>query len=182
MKPQFTDGDLAYIRSTFRPQNELDRERAGANLAPHPSYVLPDGTAMVSAESDPDLAQVEDHQDLRRRFTARWVAAGGGEQDVDRELDAWLDGTYGVCLRCPGPEAILAKEGLAQVITALTARPMPHQTWWRATLRHAVRAYDRLVLPFASVDPVRFGRPTSRTVLIDAVRARWPKLLEDERA
>lgn len=173
MHPQLTDQDAAYVRSTFRPQTEHDRGRAAAGLAAQPSYVLPDGTPMVSAVLDEELAQATDPQDLRRRFVSRWVSAGGREQDADRELAAWLNGGYGVCLRAPAPEAILAKDGLAKAIEALIAQPMPQHSWWRAALRHAVDAYDSLVLPFASVDSVRFGGATSRARLVDAVRARW---------
>lgn len=181
MHPELTDEDLAYVRSGFRPQTERERERAAAGLAPQPSYLLPDGTAMIPAAPDPELAAATDARDLRRRFLARWLAAGGSEPDAEAELEAWLDGGYGVCLRSPGPEAILAKDGLARTITALSARPAPDQAWWRASLRHAVNAYDELVLPFASVDPARFGAPTSRMRLVDAVRARWPEVFACDR-
>jgi hypothetical protein len=173
MHDELTDDDVAYVRARFRPQTDHERARAAAGLAPQPSYVLPDGTPMVSAEPDQHLAQATDPQDLHRRFVSRWVGAGGHEQDADPELVAWLNGGYGVCLASPGPEAILAKDGLAQAITALVARPMPQLPWWQDTVRHTVNAYDALVLPFASVDAVRFGGTTSRTRLVDAVRARW---------
>lgn len=180
MHPELTDEDVAYVISAFRPQTESDRQRAAGGVAPKPSYVLPDGRAMVSAEPDPDLASATDPDGLRRRFVSRWVAAGGREQDADRELAAWLDGGYGVCLQSPAPESILAKDGLAQAITALIAQPQPQNRWWQATLRHAVAAYDELVLPFASVDPARFGTPTSRTRLVDAVRERWPTVFQHD--
>jgi hypothetical protein len=131
---------------------------------------------MVSAEPDPDLARATDPQDLHRRFVSRWVTAGGHEHDAAPELAAWLNGGYGVCLRSPAPEAILAKDGLARAIEALTAQPMAQLAWWQDTLRHAVNAYDSLILPFASVDAVRFGGTTSRARLVDAVRAQWPEL------
>jgi hypothetical protein len=140
--------------------------------------MLPDGTAMVPAEPDQELALAADDHELRGCFTSRWVAAGGQERDVEPELAEWRNGGYGVCLRSPAPEAILAKEGLANAIQALTARPLPQLAWWCATLRNAVDAYDSLVLPFASVDPMRFGSPTSRARLVDAVRARWPQLFD----
>ncbi len=161
------------MQSAFRPQTEHERARAAAGLAAQPSYILPDGTPIVSAEPDGDLARAGDAQDLRRRFVARWVSAGGREQDADPEFAAWLKGAYGVCLRTPSPEAILAKDALAKAIEALIAQPMPCHPWWQDTLRHPVDAYDSLVLPFASVDSVRFGGATSRERLVDAVRARW---------
>jgi hypothetical protein len=180
MHPELTDQDVAYVTCAFRPQTESDRRRAAAAIAPKPSYVLPDGRAMISAEPDANLAGATDPDGLRRRFVSRWVAAGGREQDGGRELAAWLDGGYGVCLRSPAPESILAKDGLAQAITALIAQPLPQNRWWQATLRHAVAAYDELVLPFASVDPARFGAPTSRMRLVDAVHARWPMVFQHD--
>jgi hypothetical protein len=182
MHPELTNEGVAYVLSTFQPQAEVERQRAAAGVAPKPSYILPDGRAMVSATPDPDLAQATDPEELRRRFMSRWVAAGGQEQDADLELAAWLDGRYGVCLRSPAPESILAKDGLAQAISALIARPEPQQAWWQTTLRHAVAAYDQLVLPFASVDSARFGTPTSRARLVDAVRAQWPGPLGHEQS
>ena len=178
MHSQLTHDDVAYVQSTFRRQSEGERERAAAGLAPQPSYRLPDGTPMVSAAPDEELAEATDADDLRQRFLSRWVAAGGREQGVEQEIAAWLEGGYGICLPSPAPENILAKDGLASAITALIARPAEEQRWWRDTLRHAVSAYDALVLPFASVDPTRFGTTTSRMRLIDAVRARWPSVFE----
>jgi hypothetical protein len=136
----------------------------------------------TSSPTDADLADATDPQDLRQRFLTRWVTAGGREHDADPELAAWLQGGYGVCLHCPGPETILAKEALAHAITALVARPQPQQAWWQRTLRHTVAAYGELVLPFASVDPARFGGDTSRMRLVDAVRAHWPELFGPDRS
>lgn len=179
MHPELSPEDVTYVSSTFRPQSELERERAEAGLAPSPSYVLPDGTPMVSAEPDDELANAVDPRDLRRRFVSRWTRAGGREHDAGCELETWLEGGYGICLPSPGPETILAKDGLAQAITALVAHPRPDQRWWQNTLRHAVHAYDALVLPFASVDPARFGTSTSRMRLVDDVRQRWLELFAD---
>lgn len=178
MHPPLTAADETYVRARFRPQGPSERERADAGLAPQPSYCLPDGTAMLSAASDPELLAAPDRETLARRFKARWTGAGGRPEDAPAELEAWLGGGYGVCLPDPGPETILAKEGLAQAITALSARARPEEEWWRATLRAAVAAYDALVLPFASVDPQRFGAPTSRSRLVDDVRAAWPQAFD----
>jgi hypothetical protein len=136
MHPDLTPQDIGYVTATFQTQTDSDRDATAAGLAPQPCYVLPDGRAMVCAAPDPDLALAADRGDLRRRFLARWIAAGGYEQDADPELTAWLNGGYGVCLRTPAPESILAKSGLAQAITALIARPMPEQDWWRAGRLH----------------------------------------------
>lgn len=170
---ELTAADVDYVRASYRPQTEPERERAAAGVAPEPSYVLPDGTAMTSVRTDEDLADALDPSDLRRRFTERWQAAGGREDELERAIEAYLEGIYGVCLPAPGPEAIVAKGSLADAIEALIARPRPGERWWRETLRATVDAYDALVMPFTSADPARFGRPTSRQSLIDDVRERW---------
>jgi hypothetical protein len=170
---------VRYVRSAFQAQTPAERERADAGLAPGPSYVLPDGTAMIPAVPDPDLAATNDALILRERFKTRWLAAGGDPEQVDSELASWLEGVYGVCLLSPAPETILAKDGLARAIIALAARPAPENAWWRAALRGAVSGYDALVMPFASGDPGRFGAPTSRMRLVDEVRRRWPELFND---
>jgi hypothetical protein len=133
---------------------------------------------MTSAEPDEHLARAEQPDELSRRFSSRWVAAGGDAEDAERQFEDWLGGGYGICLRSPNPEFILAKGGLADAIAALIACPRPDRAWWRDALRHAVSAYDALVLPFASVDAARFGAPTSRTRLIDDVRTKWPAAFE----
>lgn len=172
-QPELNDEDVEYVRSAFRRLSEAERNRAIAGLGPKPAYILPDGTSMVSVAPDEELAAASGVEDLRRRFTKRWQDAGGRPEDVDAELASWLDGRYGVCLPTPCPEMILAKAGIAQAIAALAGRPLPQEDWWRQTLRGVVAAYDALVLPFASVDPERFGRATSRTLLVDQVRERW---------
>jgi len=182
MHADLTDQDVAYVRSTFRAQSDAERERADRGLAPKPSYWLPDGTPMVSMSPDRDLSDATDPSDLHARFVSRWAAAGGSRNDTDSELAAWLGGGYGACLASPGPETILVKDGLARAITALVAQPMPEASWWPATLVHAVAAYDALVLPFASVDPARFGGTTSRQRLVDAVRGRWSGLFSPDQA
>jgi hypothetical protein len=179
-QPELTDQDVAYVTSTFRRQSDAEHHLAAARCAPKPAYLLPDGTPMVPAAPDEELAGARDSEDLRRRFAERWLDVGGRPEDVDAELATFLDGRYGVCLPSPCPEAILAKEGIAQAIAALIAMPTPQRDWWRDTLRCAVAAYDALVLPFASVDPDRFGGPTSRMVLVDAVRERWRDVFSQE--
>jgi hypothetical protein len=171
---QLTDQDVAYVTSTFRRQTEAEHHRAAARCAPKAAYLLPDGTPMVPAAPDEELDGASDPEHLHRRFARRWVDVGGRPEAVAAELATFLDGRYGVCLPSPGPEVILAKEAIAQAIAALIAIPTPQQDWWRDTLRCAVAAYDALVLPFASVDPDRFGQPTSRMILVDSVRERWP--------
>ncbi|HZU40196.1 MAG TPA: hypothetical protein VE992_04055, partial [Solirubrobacteraceae bacterium] len=94
MPTRLSDADVAYVASAFRRQTDEERRRADAGLSPRPSYTLPDGTPMVSAEADPDLARAADAADLERRFLARWQAAGGAAREVGEELSAWLGGGY----------------------------------------------------------------------------------------
>ena len=51
MHEPLSDDDVRYVRSAFRAQTAAERERADAGLAPGPSYVLPDGTAMIQTVS-----------------------------------------------------------------------------------------------------------------------------------
>lgn len=177
-QPRLTDRDQEYVRATFRAQTEAEQDAAARGFGPKPAYILPDGTPMGSATPDGELAAVADADDLRRLFTTRWLEAGGSPEAAPTELAAWLGGRYSVCLPTPGPELILAKEGIAQAIETLIARPEPLKDWWRKTLCAAVAAYDALVLPFASIDPERFGQATSRALLVDAVREQWPEVFE----
>jgi hypothetical protein len=155
-QPELTGQDVAYVTSAFRCQSDAERERAAARLALNPAYFLADATPLVSAAPDDDLAVADNANDLLGRFTRRWLDAGGRPEDVEAEFASWLDGRYGVCLRSPTPELILAKEGVAQAIQALAARPMPHEDSWRETLRGSI---------------ARRARPSVRQRRAGAVRA-----------
>jgi hypothetical protein len=108
------------VQSGFRPQTEHERARAAAGLAAQPSYILRDGTAMVSAEPDEDLAEARRPQDLRRRFVSRWVSAGGHGQAADPELAGWLNGGYGV--RRPGRAVLAGRAAAALLVGGLLLR------------------------------------------------------------
>jgi hypothetical protein len=146
-------------------------------VLPQATYVLPDGTPMVprdhaalldDAAGDPDA--------IASRFKERFLAAGGNPAAVDEEHEAWLSGEYGVCLWQTTPEAIVAKSGLMEAITALVADPRERDPQWRAALRGAVDALDALERPFARYDRERFGGPSSRDRLIAATRERFADL------
>jgi len=156
-----TPDDIAYVRANFRPLEDAELVEGG--LLPQPTYVLPDGTPMVPETHGAMLADA---------FRERFLAAGGRPADADEELEAWLGGGYGACLRDPSPEAIVAKGALMTAIGALLARARPGD----AALRGAVDALDALERPFAAFDRERFGGSTSRDRLITATRARFPEL------
>jgi hypothetical protein len=157
--------DIAYVRAEFRPLEHAALVERG--LLPQPTYVLPDGTPMVPETHGEVLAD---------RFRERFLAAGGRPDDADEELQAWLGGGYGACLRDPSPEAIVAKGALMTAIGALLAAPAPTDDTWRAALRGAVDALDAIERPFAAHDRERFGGPVSRDRLISAPRARFPEV------
>ena len=156
-----TPDDIAYVRANFRPLE--DPELVEQGLLPRPTYVLPDGTPMV-----PETHAATQAGAFRERF----LAAGGRPDEVEEELEAWLGGGYGACLRDPSPETIVAKGALMTAIGALLARPAPDD----AALRAAVAALDALERPFAASDRERFGGSTSRDRLITEPRARFPRL------
>jgi hypothetical protein len=166
--------DIAYVRAAFRPLDAPNAELVERGLLPRPTYVLPDGTPMVP-ETHAALLQ-DDPGGVAERFRERFLAAGGAAADVEDELEAWLGGDYGACLRDPSPEAIVAKAGLMTTIGALLAAPAPHDDAWRGALRGAVDALDALERPFAAWDRERFGGPVSRDRLISEPRARFPEV------
>lgn len=158
-----TPDDIAYVRAEFRPLDPAAAELVERGVLPRAAYVLPDGTPMV-----PETHAVMPADQFRERF----LAAGGRAEDAEEELEAWLGGGYGACLRDPSPEAIVAKGALMTAIGALLARAEPGD----AALRCAVDALDALERPFAAYDRERFGGPVSRDRLITAPRGRFPEL------
>jgi hypothetical protein len=160
-----THDDVRYIRSEFVPLESACaaarrdpqeiRHLIAERQLPAAPYVLPDGTPMVPAdyfELSPD-----------------------GLAAADRE--AFLDGTYFVCLRCPTPDNIGRKEKLVDELRPLVAEPRPAEAAWRAALKARVDELDGLERPFSPhYDRVRFGRPPTRDELIAEPRRRWPEL------
>jgi hypothetical protein len=169
--------DVEYVRTTFVEMDEAARPLVEDRVLPQATYVLPDGTPMVPPDHAALLADAEGDPDaVTARFKERFLAAGGDPALVDEEHEAWLSGAYGACLWHPTPEAIVAKSGLMEAITALLAEPREHDPGWRAATRGAVDALDALERPFARYDRERFGGPCSRDRLITATRERFPEL------
>jgi hypothetical protein len=175
--PEDSAEDIEYVRTSFVAMDDAVRPLVERGVLPQATYVLPDGTPMVprdhaalldDAAGDPDA--------IAARFKERFLAAGGNPAAVDEEHEAWLSGEYGVCLWQTTPEAIVAKSGLMEAITALVADPRERDPQWRAALRGAVDALDALERPFARYDRERFGGPSSRDRLIAATRERFADL------
>ncbi|HEY2259710.1 MAG TPA: DUF6058 family natural product biosynthesis protein [Solirubrobacteraceae bacterium] len=175
--PADSGDDIEYVRTTFVAMEDAVRPLVERRVLPQATYVLPDGTPMVppdhaglldDAGGDPDA--------VAARFQERFLAAGGAPAALGEEYESWLTGDYGACLWQTTPEAIVAKCGLMEAITALLADPRESDQRWRAATRAAVDALDALERPFARYDRERFGGPSSRDRLIAATRERYPDL------
>jgi hypothetical protein len=153
-----SDDDIRYVHEQFVPLAELcddaeaARARTAAGALPAPPY--------------PGLDYVpEDYFEL--------AAAAGSLPDDARE--AFMAGTYFVCLRRATPENIARKSVLVDSLRAVLARPQPDDDEWRGRLRAEVGELDELERPFSpDYDRERFGRPPTRDELIAAPRRRYP--------
>jgi hypothetical protein len=169
--------DIEYVRTTFVAMDEAVRPLVERGILPQATYVLPDGTPMVPSDHAALLEDAAGGPDaVTARFKERFLAAGGAPAAVDEEHEAWLSGEYGACLWQTTPEAIVAKSGLVEAITALLADPREREQPWRTAIRGAVDALDALERPFARYDRERFGGPSSRDRLIAATRERFADL------
>lgn len=151
-----TDADLRYVREQFVPLAglcdgvETVRARIAARELPAPPY--------------PGLERVpRDYFEL---------PPAGAYPENERE--AFLDGTYFVCLVHATPENVARKGALVDRIRALLAEPRPGDAGWEENLRAQVDELDALERPFSpDYDRERFGRPPTRDELIAAPRARY---------
>jgi hypothetical protein len=175
-----SEADVEYCQRLFvpltgEPDHAVDvihRLIADSRL-PLPSYLLPDGSAMVHPGYLDNLRAADGPEHVEAWFTAHWA-----EDDQDtaaEEWDAYLSGQY-VCLYVVTPETIQAKTRLIEQIRAAVARldAAPDDIEVRDQLRSAVDGLDELEPPFApDYDRLRFGGPSSREVWIDDIRARY---------
>jgi hypothetical protein len=184
----FTDADLCYLLSTYFTLEELcagrDEDPVSARLViseglmPRPSYVLDDGTELFPADYFVLVDQAGGLEQLRGHFQQRYRAAGGDEAESDSDWRAYLDGTYGICLRVVAPETIVRKSRVVESLTDLLAEPAPERDDWGAQLRREVWELDALERDFApDYDRSdRFDQPPSRDLLIAAARERHPEV------
>lgn len=149
-----TDADRRYVEEQFVPLAELckveghELEEVRAAIAgrrlPAPPYP---GMEYVPAN-------------YFRLPDAEAFAASFGGPDAEAELDAYLDGTYFVCLRDATVENVERKGFLVDEIRRRLAE-----------LRPLVEELDALERPFSpAYDRTRFGRPPTRDELIAPFR------------
>jgi hypothetical protein len=182
MRQKLTPADVAYVRANFVPLEEACAGRADAvtqvrdwvrdGLLPRPSYVLPDGTEMVPADYFALVDAAGGPQHLERYFASHYRGA-----DLDEDWQAYLDGTYGVCLKQVTPETIVRKAELMAQIRCLLDDPRPSDAAWRAGLRSSVDELDALERPFSpDFDRRAFDVPPSRDRLIAQPRHLYPDI------
>lgn len=181
---ELTDADVAYIEANYRTLEALCAGRAESPEAvrrliserrlPEPSYVLSDGTGMFPFDYFRLVDDAGGVERLREHFGVRHRAAGGGEPEED--WDAYLDGTWGICLREVSPETIVRKNTLVSSLCELLVLARPGDADWRQALRDQVDELDALEREFAP-DYDRgpqFGRLPTRDLIIAAARERYP--------
>ena len=177
-----TPEDDAYVSSWFvsvekladeaRVEADEIRRLMLANRLPLPSYIRSDGVQMVA----PDLLELADAAGGADRLI-EWFAEQWETPNLAvSEWDAYLSGQY-VCLRSVTPENMKRKNELVAALTSELAEPQPDSGGWREHLNALADQLDELEPPFAPhYERLRFGGPVSRESLIDAVRARYPRL------
>lgn len=143
-----TDADIAYVRTEFVPLDELcaatghhlDEVRADIAARRRPGFPYPELEYVPANYFDlPDAAGFS----------------------IDEEREAYLDGTYFVCVRDATEANILRKE---ELVTEIRAR--------LAELRPLVDELDALERPFSpDFDRRRFGKPVTRDELIEPFRS-----------
>ena len=190
--PPLTGEDLDYVRASYLPLAEIarrDQVEAGqlagwieAGQLPRPAYLLPDGAPVFPPDlldlvrSAGSVAALPEHFSQRTELAARLLGFGAKTREADWE--DYLSGEYGICLRQVTPETLVLKEALVQRLDRAFTAPRPEDPRWRRALAFEVDGLDALIRPFARVDRVRFGRPTSRERLVEAPRRRWQWLRE----
>ncbi len=187
---RFTAADVAYIRNNYVTLAELCAGRAesvadvealiAAGHLPRPSYVRDDGTAMFPHDYFRLVDDAGGPAALPAHFAARHSAAvqanGAGDEFAD-DWAAYLDGTYGVCLREVTPETIVRKTVLVASLSELLRRPRARDGDWRRVVREQVDELDELEREFApDYDRGSDREPPTRDRLIRAARERYPDL------
>ena len=149
-----SDADLEYVRREFVPLadlcrtngRDLDEVRAAIAARRLPGFPYP-GQEYVPA----NYFELPDAEEFLRTFDG---------PDAEAELEAYLDGTYFVCVRNATVENIARKEQLVTEIRRLLNE-----------LKPLVDELDALERPFSpDYDRQRFGVPPTRDELIAPFR------------
>lgn len=192
---RFTAADVDYIKANYLTLDELCADRPesprahealiNARRLPGPSYVLDDGTAMFPADYFRLVDEAGGVEALPEHFAARHREATRAQRvaadELERDWEAYLDGTYGICLRSVTPEAIVRKTALVSSLCELLMLLRPRSAEWRRALREQVDELDALEREFTpdydrSEEP---ERPPTRDLLIEAARERYPDVFAD---
>jgi hypothetical protein len=183
----FTEADEAYLRANYLTLDELctgrseSADEVGAlidqGLLPRPAYVLTDGTGMFPQDYFRLVDEAGGPEGLRDCFARRYrdAAAAGDPEALEEDWQAYMAGTYGICLREVTPETIVRKGVLVSSLCELLVLARPGSIDWREALRAQVDELDALERDFApdydrGADVERL--PT-RDLLIIAARERF---------
>jgi uncharacterized protein DUF6058 len=176
-----TPEDDSYVNEWFLPVPELAEQASVpvdelrrlmlTNRIPLPSYLRSDGAQMVA----PDLLDLAERAGGVDRLPSWFASHFPDPRTAISEWDAYLAGQY-VCLRSVTPDNMKRKDELVDAIEHALDHARPESGTWRSDLHRLVDALDELEPPFAPYDRLRFGGPVSRDRLIDAARARFPRL------
>jgi Family of unknown function (DUF6058) len=192
---RFTSADSDYLRSNYLTLDELCANRpewpgevealVSAGRLPRPSYVLEDGSGMFPADYFDLVDEAGGVDLLREHFAARYGRATRAERaprdELEQDWEAYLEGSYGICLRVVMPENIVRKSALVASLSELLMLPRPRSAEWRRSLREQVDELDALEREFAP-DYDRspeHDRPPTRELLIEAARKRFPDVFSD---
>jgi hypothetical protein len=191
----YTPADLAYLSTNYSTLESLCDGRAESPTEveelieqghlPGPSYVLDDGTGMFPY----DYFRLQDEAGgvghLRGHFYGRHRAAcleqGRALDAADDDWDAYLDGTWGVCLHEVTPETIVRKAALVSSLCELLMLPRPRSAEWQQLLREQINELDALERDFAP-DYERADwndRPPTRDLLTRFARHRYPAVFAE---
>lgn len=171
-----------------------------SELFPKPTYVFEDGTEWYPPTYSALMLQAKDAgasfaemfrnqlrralENLKRRDKDSFSIvvnlegiSNEGIEDLVQKI--WVDfrsGEYGICLKEPMCGTIIKKDLLMHAVKKLISSPKPADPEWRIALRKNVDMLDILELPQTDFDRIRFGRPSSRDLLITEVHTSYPQV------
>lgn len=166
----YSNSDIAYFQSEFVlladlcAANGKDVDEVRAAIArrhlPGPPY--------AAVEFLPaNYFELPDAHEFRRTYTG---------DDLEEVLNAYLDGSYFICLRDATIANIRRKGQLVEEIRWLISDPKPSDAIWQAALHALVDELDELERPFSpDFDRSRGGPPLTRDELVEHVRRRFPR-------
>ena len=190
-----TGADRTYISANYATLEELcaDRPDTPAEVEdlieerrlPRPSYVLQDGTGMFPADYFRLVDEAGGIEALEGHFAGRHrqatLARAAAAQELERDWEMYLDGTWGICLNDVTPETIVRKNTLVASLSELLMLPRPDSEDWRVSLREQVDelgALERGFTPDWDRGEAQ-ERPPTRDLLLTEARERYPELFAE---